>query len=103
MFWKTLEILVFFRVTNFIKMTVEEEKNSNETQIAPATDESNPPENILSELREAFWSVVSFDKCEASNLTYAEAEQKMSELLKQKVSGLCIVTDKTAARIAGKV
>jgi hypothetical protein len=79
-------------------MTVEEEKNSNETQIAPATDE-----NSASELREAVWSVVSFDKSEASNLTYAEAEQKMRELLEQKVSGLCIVTDETAARIAGKV
>jgi hypothetical protein len=84
-------------------MTVEEEKNSNETQIAPATDENYAPDNSANELRESIWSVVSFDKSEANNLTYAEAEQKMSELLEQKVSGLCIVTDETAARIAGKV
>lgn len=74
-------------------MTVEKE-NSEETQ--PAS------ENSVSELREAVWSVVSFDKSEANNLTYAEAEQKMRELLEQKVSGLCIVTDETAARISGK-
>lgn len=54
------------------------------------------------ELREALWSVVSFEKCEASGLTYAEAERKLSELAAQKVSGLCIVTDEAAARIAAK-
>ena len=77
---------------NFYKMTVEEE--NKETQTAS--------ENSAGELREAIWSVVSFDKSEANNLTYAEAEQKMRELLEQKVSGLCIVTDETAARISGK-
>lgn len=52
-----------------------------------------------SELRAPVWSVVSFEKCEASGLTYAQAEQKLSELEAQKISGLCIVTDEAAARI----
>jgi hypothetical protein len=55
-----------------------------------------------SELRAPTWSVVSFEKCEAGGLTYADAEQKLSELEAQKVSGLCIVTDEVAARITSK-
>ncbi len=74
-------------------MTVEEQ-NSEEMQTAS--------EKPASELRQALWSVVSFDKSEANNLTYAEAEEKMCELLEQKVSGLCIVTDEAASRILGK-
>lgn len=70
-------------------------KAENEKKIAS-------PADFPKELREAMWSVVSFDKCEASGLTYTEAERKLSELEAQKVSGLCIVTDETAARIAGK-
>jgi len=89
-------------------MAVKKKENQAEAQnapdeIAPAVVEENAPaENFPDELREALWSVVSFDKCEASNLTYAEAEQKLSELETQKVSGLCIVTNDTAARIIGK-
>lgn len=56
-------------------------------------------ETVPNELRERVWSVVSFEKCEASGLTYTEAEQKLSELETQKISGLCIVTDDVAARI----
>ena len=55
-----------------------------------------------SELRAPVWSVVSFEKCEASGLTYAEAEQKLTELEAQNVPGLCIVTDEVAARISDK-
>lgn len=73
--------------------TKAEEKNQT-----PKTAEEFP-----AELREPFWSVISFEKAEASGLTYAEAEQKLAELEAQKVSGLCIVTDEVAARISGKI
>ncbi|HVE60122.1 MAG TPA: hypothetical protein VNB22_25125 [Pyrinomonadaceae bacterium] len=77
-------------------------QNSQDESAPAVVEENAPAEDFPAELREAVWSVVSFDKCEASNLTYAEAEQKLTELEAQKVSGLCIVTDETAARIAGK-
>jgi hypothetical protein len=92
----------------FLEMAVKKKENQAEAQNAqdktapPTVEENASAENFPAELRQAMWSVVSFDKCEASNLTYAEAEQKLGELEAQKVSGLCIVTDETAARIAGK-
>ena len=55
------------------------------------------------ELREPRWSVISFDKREARNLTYAEAEMKLAELLTRKVSGLCIITNEAAAKMAETV
>jgi hypothetical protein len=82
-----------------LEMAVEEKENPAEAQTA---QDEIVAEDFPNELREAIWSVVSFDRCEASNLTYAEAEQKLGELVAQKVSGLCIVTDETAARIAVK-
>jgi hypothetical protein len=45
------------------------------------------------------WSVISFDRCEASGLTYKAAVEKITELESQKVSGLCIVTDEAASRV----
>jgi hypothetical protein len=84
------------------KETQAEEQNAQDETALAAVEENAPAEDFPAELREAVWSVVSFDKCEASNLTYAEAEQKLNELEAQKVSGLCIVTDETAARIAAK-
>lgn len=60
---------------------------------------STAEETETAELREARWSVISFEKLEADNLTYAQAEQKLAELETQKVSGLCIVTDEAAMRI----
>lgn len=53
-----------------------------------------------SELDMPVWSVVSFDRCEASGLTYAEARQKLADLESQKISGLCIVTDEAASRVS---
>ncbi len=52
-----------------------------------------------SEIAEARWSVVSFEKCAAKNLTYAEAAEKLKQLAEKKVAGLCIITDEAAARI----
>jgi hypothetical protein len=62
---------------------------------------SDGPTHPLSELDAAIWSVISFDRCEAAGLTYAEAVQKLNELEANKVSGLCIVTDDAAERVAG--
>lgn len=46
-----------------------------------------------SDLDSAVWSVVSFEKCEASAMTYDQARSKMSDLYAKGVTGLCIVTD----------
>ena len=62
-------------------------------------NETDVAEEFPAELRESRWSVISFEKCETSGLTYAEAEQKLEELKAQKVSGLCIVTDEVAKRV----
>jgi hypothetical protein len=51
------------------------------------------------ELESPMWSVISFDRCEASGLTYKAAVEKITELESQKVSGLCIVTDEAASRV----
>ena len=56
-----------------------------------------PAEAELDQLR---WAVISYDRCEAGNLTYEAASRLLSELESEGVSGLCIVTDQTAARLA---
>ena len=65
----------------------------------PATYENSPEAEETSELNEPRWSVVSFERCEASHLTFAEAGSKLAELDLAKVAGLCIVTDEVAARV----
>jgi hypothetical protein len=55
--------------------------------------------DTTSELLSKRWSVISFDICEASSLTYAEAIRQMAELEHQRIAGLCIVTDESAARL----
>ncbi len=52
-----------------------------------------------SELLSERWAVVSFEKCEASGLTYARAMRQMAELEEQRIAGLCIVTDEAAERL----
>ena len=55
---------------------------------------------VSSELDLPIWSVVSFDRCEASGLTFAEASKKLAELETQKIAGLCLITDEAASRIS---
>ena len=50
-------------------------------------------------LHEPFWSVVSFDGCVASNLTYDEAADLASSLEKENTPGICVVTNAAAQRI----
>ena len=57
-------------------------------------------QDTTSELLSRRWSVISFDTCEASSLTYADAIQQMAELEHQRIAGLCIVTDDAAARLS---
>lgn len=76
---------------------MESENTENPPSEEAKIDGTNAePQNELDEPR---WSVVSFDKCVAENLTYEQAAQKIAELTAQKVSGLCIITDEAASRI----
>lgn len=52
-----------------------------------------------SELEMPRWSVVSFDACEASGLTYAAAVNLLAEREAAGVYGLCIITDEAASRV----
>ena len=54
------------------------------------------------ELDAPIWSVVSFERTEASHLNYADAAAKLADLEKQHVAGLCIVTDDAAARTSSR-
>ncbi|MGI9055550.1 MAG: hypothetical protein ACR2F2_07080 [Pyrinomonadaceae bacterium] len=55
-----------------------------------------------SEFELPVWSVITFDRCAASGLTYMEAAEKLEKLKSEKVSGLCVVTDEAAARLTAK-
>ena len=84
--------------------TGEEDQQMNQaataqnTESAPAADTFSD-EDFLHELREARWSLVSFEKCIASNLTYDEAASLLKEFAEKGTSGLCVITDEAAARI----
>lgn len=52
-----------------------------------------------SELEKPRWSVISFDRCEVSGLTYEQATAKLADLETRKISGLCVITDEAAARL----
>lgn len=75
------------------------EETTQENEVVPTGKSLN--ENFLSELQAPIWSVVSFEKIMHSSVNYDEAMQKMQELNEQKVSGLCIITDDAAQRLAG--
>ncbi len=62
--------------------------------------EKRETETALSELDLPQWSVVSFDVCEASGLTYPEAAKLMGEKVAAGVYGLCIVTDEAASKVS---
>ena len=51
----------------------------------------------MGELSEKRWAVISERGCEASGMVYAEAAALMRHLAREKVYGLCVVTE-TAAR-----
>ena len=84
-------------------MKTKNSKNQNKEseRDGAAISENAFSEIAASELREPRWSVVSFETRTAKNLTYSEAEQRITQLGKQGVSGLCIITDEAAERISG--
>jgi hypothetical protein len=53
-----------------------------------------------SELDHSRWAVVSFDRVEASGLSYRAAADRLAKLDSEGVAGLCVVTDEAAARLA---
>ena len=53
----------------------------------------------VNEMDIAQWSVVSFDRAEASGLTYDQARKRLEELDAADAAGLCIVTDSAARRM----
>ena len=52
----------------------------------------------LNELEQPIWAVISFDKIEATGLSYSEAADLLSDLRKQGVYGLALVTADAASR-----
>lgn len=78
---------------------MKKKKKENSGEISAVEDSG---ENLRSELDAPVWSVITFDKCAASGLTYSDAAERLKKLEAENVSGLCIVTDETAARITIK-
>ena len=56
-------------------------------------------ETHVSELMSPVWSVIGFDRCFASGLSYDEAVAEISERAAEEHAGLCIVTDEAARRM----
>jgi hypothetical protein len=81
-----------------VKVKTKKEENKKPKKAADIPADKNPS----SELNEPLWSVVTFETCAASGLTYEEAAAELKNLAAKKVSGLCIITDAAAAKIAGK-
>ncbi len=90
-----------------MKTENEENQTSSEmatalnTDVAPAV-EAVSDEDFQSELSKPIWSVISFEKCEAVDLSYSEAIKKMQELGENNFFGLCVVTNMAAQKIKGK-
>lgn len=57
---------------------------------------------LMSELKEARWSVLSERGCEASRLDYGAAAQLVARLRSERIFGLCIITDEAALRLNHK-
>lgn len=74
-------------------------KEQNKKPRKEAKGKAVSKENLSSELSLPRWSVVTFETCAASNLTYNEAAKKLAELQSQKISGLCIITDEAAKKL----
>ena len=57
----------------------------------------------MSELTEQRWAVLSERGCEAFALTYAQANELMRSLMREKVSGLFVITDAAAHRASSSL
>ena len=74
-------------------------KENRRKASAERKKKTDSSEDFSSEINEPRWSVVSFDRRAAQNLTYAEAVEKLQTLAAEKISGLCIITDEAAERM----
>ncbi|HEX8845247.1 MAG TPA: hypothetical protein VF791_11415 [Pyrinomonadaceae bacterium] len=54
----------------------------------------------MGELSEELWAVLSERGCEASSLSYAQAAELMRRLKRERVSGLCVITNDAARRVS---
>jgi hypothetical protein len=54
---------------------------------------------MMSELTEQQWAVLSERGAEATGLTYAQAAEMMRALVREKVSGVSVITDDAARRV----
>ena len=58
---------------------------------------------MMSELTEERWAVLSERGAEATGLTYAQAAELMRALVREKVSGVSVITEDAARRATHKV
>jgi hypothetical protein len=54
----------------------------------------------MSELTEERWSVLSERGVEATAVSYRQAAEVMRSLMREKISGLSVITDDAARRVA---
>ena len=54
----------------------------------------------MSELNEQLWAVLSERGCEAHGLNYNDAHLLLRALMRERISGLCIITDDAAYRVS---
>ena len=70
------------------------------TTISEPEIDQQPAETApASDLDKACWSLVSFDQIEAGGLIYRQAAELITLLDGHGITGLCVVTDDTAARM----
>ncbi len=79
------------------KKTVTSQKNKITPTLEAVSDKFFP-----SEMNDLRWSVISFEECESTNLTYDEAVQKLQKLAANDVSGLCVVTNEAAHKVKNR-
>jgi len=91
-----------------VPIKVKEKKEVDKKPDKGAARRENAAANVASsdvspnELNESRWSVVTFERRAAKNLTYGEAAQELEKLCAKKIAGLCIVTDEAAERVKNK-
>ena len=79
-----------------------EKKEKIKKAETPEKKKTADEEKSFKQLSERCWSVVNFEACLASGLTYDEAAEEMKKHARKNVSGLCIVTDNAAGRVGKK-
>lgn len=78
----------------------EMDKKNEENQTIETAQEVAPAEDFACELNRPCWSVVTYKSVAVSHLNYEEAVQWAEDLKKQGISGLCVITDEAASRVA---